>query len=56
MNWPEFIAMGQYGFYIWTSYAAAAVVLLVNIALPLRRRRTVRRQLEEFYRLQKESE
>lgn len=56
MNWSEFFAMGTYGFYVWTSYAAAAVVLLLNIALPLRRRKTVRRQLEEYYRLQKESE
>lgn len=30
--------MGGYAFYVWTSYALAAVVLVLNIALPLSRR------------------
>jgi heme exporter protein D len=55
MSWSEFFAMGQYGFYVWTSYALAAVVLVLNLWLPLRRRNTVRDQLAEFYRTQKDS-
>lgn len=43
--------MSNYGFYIWTAYAAAAVILVVNVLLPLRDHRLVRRRLREFYRL-----
>lgn len=55
MSGSEFFAMGPYGFYVWTSYGLAAVILIVNVLLPLRRRKTVQRQLKEFYRVQKES-
>jgi len=55
MNWSEFFAMGNYGFYVWTAYGLAAVVLIVSLWLPLRRRKTVQRQLAEFYRMQKDS-
>ena len=35
--------MGGYGFYVWTSYGAALVVLGLNVAAPIvRRRRLVR--------------
>lgn len=34
----EFLAMGKHGFYVWLSYGLTAVILLVNILLPLRRR------------------
>ena len=36
----DFLAMGGYGFYVWTSYAVFLVVLLVDAHAPgLRRRR-----------------
>lgn len=39
----EFLHMGGYAFYVWTAYAAALVVLALNLAAPiLRRRRLVR--------------
>jgi len=39
----EFLHMGGYGFYVWTSYGAALVVLGLNVAAPIvRRRRLVR--------------
>ncbi len=41
MNWSEFLHMGGYAFYVWTSYALAAVVLVANIVAPMRRRRQV---------------
>jgi heme exporter protein D len=34
----EFFHMGGYAFYVWTSYAVAALVLALNLALPLARR------------------
>ena len=39
----EFLHMGGYAFYVWTAYGAALVVLGLNVAAPiLRRRRLVR--------------
>ncbi|MGB5438772.1 MAG: heme exporter protein CcmD [Gammaproteobacteria bacterium] len=35
----EFFHMGGYAFYVWTSYAIALVVLVLNVLLPLRHRR-----------------
>lgn len=29
----EFFHMGGYGFYVWTSYGIAAVVLIANVIL-----------------------
>ncbi|MGE0388421.1 MAG: heme exporter protein CcmD [Gammaproteobacteria bacterium] len=41
----EFLHMGGYAFYVWTSYAIVAVVLAANIALPILRHRELRRAL-----------
>ena len=39
----EFLHMGGYAFYVWAAYGAAFVVLALNLAAPiLRRRRLVR--------------
>jgi heme exporter protein D len=35
----EFLNMGGYAFYVWTSYAIAAVVLIANLIAPVRLRR-----------------
>ena len=42
--------MSDYDFYIWTSYGAAALILLLNVLLPLRQRKNLFRRLREFYR------
>lgn len=34
-DWHQFFQMGGYAFYVWTSYALALVVLLLNLFLPL---------------------
>lgn len=39
MNLTEFLHMGGYAFYVWTSYGLAALILLINIVVPLRQRR-----------------
>lgn len=52
MNWAEFIAMGGYGLYVWTSYALATLVLVLNVILPLRQHKTVRARLREYHRVQ----
>jgi heme exporter protein CcmD len=43
--------MGSYAFYVWASYAAAAVVLIFNVLAARRRDKTVRRELENVARL-----
>ena len=48
--------MDRYAFYIWTSYALAALVLVINVLLPLWQRRGVFQRLREFYRLRQERE
>ncbi|HLF24341.1 MAG TPA: heme exporter protein CcmD [Burkholderiales bacterium] len=48
--------MGQYGSYILVAYALGALVLIINVILPLRRHRIVRERLREFYRAQKQSQ
>ena len=52
MNWAEFFAMGGYGGYVWGSYLFAAVVLALNVIIPLRRRRAVDRMLLELSRIE----
>jgi len=39
MNLTEFLHMGGYAFYVWTSYGIALLILLANVVLPLRQRR-----------------
>ena len=35
----EFLAMGGYGVYVWSSYALAFIVLVANLYAAMRRRR-----------------
>ncbi|MHB8741850.1 MAG: heme exporter protein CcmD [Sulfuricaulis sp.] len=51
MNWSKFFAMGGYAFYVWSSYGLAALILILNLYIPLARRKTVRRVLREYLRL-----
>jgi heme exporter protein D len=39
MNLTEFLHMGGYAFYVWTSYGIALLILLINAVLPLRQRK-----------------
>ena len=39
MNLNEFLDMGGYAFYVWTSYGIALAVLLINVILPYRQRK-----------------
>lgn len=41
MNLADFFAMGGYGFYVWGSYGLAAVLIVAEIILVRRRRRTI---------------
>ena len=41
MSLTEFLHMGGYAFYVWTSYSIALIVLLANLLLPIRQRRKI---------------
>ena len=45
MSLQEFLHMGGYGFYVWTSYGLCAAVLILNVMLSLTRQRKVLREL-----------
>jgi heme exporter protein D len=42
-----FLHMGGYGPYVWSAYGLAAVVLVLNIALPIRAERAALRRLAQ---------
>jgi heme exporter protein D len=44
----DFIHMGGYAFYVWWSYAIVLALLVLNVALPLRRSRQVRERLRRL--------
>jgi heme exporter protein D len=35
MSFKEFIDMGGYGFYVWTSYGICLLVLMLNVIVPI---------------------
>ena len=44
-SFAEFLAMGGYAFYVWTSYGLTLVVLLANIIVPIWQRKQLLRSL-----------
>lgn len=50
MNWSDFLHMGGYALYVWTSYGLALAVLAVNLILPLRRKARLLESLERAQR------
>ncbi len=59
MSLTEFLHMGGYGFYVWTSYGLAFIVLVLNLLMPIWRRkklisdfaRRLRRERREKHQL-----
>ncbi|QGZ30520.1 heme exporter protein CcmD [Stutzerimonas stutzeri] len=51
-SFSEFIAMGNHGVYVWTSYGVSLAVLILNVALPIMARR--RYLQDEARRLRRE--
>jgi heme exporter protein D len=41
MNWTEFFSMGGYAFYVWGSYAVAAVVIGGEVVFLIRRKKSL---------------
>ncbi len=44
MSVQEFLAMGGYGFYVWTSYGVCLVILVANVVIPVIQRKQFLRQ------------
>lgn len=51
-SFSEFIAMGNHGLYVWTSYGISLAILVLNVALPVLARR--RYLQDEARRLRRE--
>ena len=51
-SFSDFVAMGNHGLYVWTSYGISLAVILLNVAQPLLARR--RYLQEEARRLRRE--
>lgn len=49
MSLSEFLAMGGYAFYVWGSYAVTAVLMLLEVVLVVRRRRTLLTRLGRIH-------
>ncbi len=56
MSFQEFIDMGGYGFYIWSSYAIAAIVLTGLFVLVKTQRNKLIKQLRRRYRQQQKTD
>ena len=50
MSLAEFLTMGGYGVYVWSSYGLAAVVLIANIVISVQRHRLQRARLRRRFR------
>jgi heme exporter protein D len=50
MNFREFLAMGGYGLYVWTSYGLVFVVLAFNWFATVRRHRELVRGIRRQYK------
>lgn len=44
MTWSEFFTMGGYGFYVWGSYLIALIVMGGEVALLIKRKKSLRQQ------------
>ncbi|MBI2313880.1 MAG: heme exporter protein CcmD [Betaproteobacteria bacterium] len=54
MNWgslSNFLHMGGYALYVWGSYIVFGVFLVAEVALLLKRRRTLAHRLSQMHRL-----
>lgn len=50
MTWSQFISMGGFAVYVWSAYGFVAVVLTLNVVLPIVRRKTILKRLRRFLR------
>ena len=56
MTFNEFINMGGYAAYVWSSYAICSVVLLINVIQPILRERKTIRELHKRLQAHKDKQ
>ena len=49
-SWSDFFAMGGYAFFVWGSYGVAAVLMIAEVVLVVRRHRAVLERLGRMAR------
>jgi len=55
-SFSEFLNMGGHGLYVWMAYGLSAVLLVVNVVLPvMHKRQLVKEQARKLRREQKTS-
>lgn len=42
----DFFSMGGYGSYVWSAWGLTVVVMAINLILPLRKHRQLRKQMQ----------
>lgn len=42
----DFFSMGGYGSYVWSAWGLTVVVMTINLILPLRKHRQLRKQMQ----------
>ena len=47
MDWSHFVSMGGYGFYVWGSYVSSLLVLGAEVVLLMKRRKAVRKRMNQ---------
>ncbi|HVC29074.1 MAG TPA: heme exporter protein CcmD [Gammaproteobacteria bacterium] len=55
-SWHEFITMGGYAAYVWSSYGIALVIMLANAILPGRQQRRILKELRSRMHRREQSE
>lgn len=50
----EFLHMGGYGFYVWSAYGVALIVLVANVFVPLVRARELHARLARQARMERQ--
>lgn len=52
-SWTGFLEMGGHGFYVWSAYGVAFLVIAYNLLASIRARRQVRERVQRQERLEK---
>ena len=56
MNLGEFFSQGGYGFFVWSSYGMAALLMVAEVALLVRQRRTILARIGRLIRMRAATE
>ena len=56
MTLGEFLSQGGYGFFVWSSYGMGALLMVAEVILLLRQRRTILTRIGRLIRMRGETE